>query len=190
MLLFFGFALLLTARLSLAEVTSRRQDQQSMSNVRAAVDANPRLSLGWIRLGLHAESEGNLAEAEADLLQAARVDRQYLPAWTLSNFYFRRDDRANFWPWARRAAALTFDDYRPLLRLADALDASPREVIARLQGGTPLYPLVRAYLDLLIGAGRLEAAQEVALVLDARHDPSDRLRLADLAARRKRAGTP
>jgi len=156
----------------------------SANQPRVAATLNPRLAIAWIHLGLDAEAEGNLAEAEIDLLRGARVDRQYVPAWTLANFYFRRGDAASFWPWARKAAALTFDDYRPLLRLADLLEPSPREVATRL-GGNP--PLLRAYTDVLIGAGRLDAAQEIASLLAARHDPSDQSRLADLADRVNRA---
>jgi tetratricopeptide (TPR) repeat protein len=200
LLLFFGSALFLTIRLVLAEAQLRvdpnqagrslywlgtanlARDESSPDELRAALILNPRLSPAWIRLGLDAEANGNLPEAEADLLRAARVDHLYLPAWTLANFYFRRGARENFWPWARRAAALTFDDYRPLLRLAGEFEASPRVVVARLEGGAPL---LRAYLDLLIGLGRLDSAQEVAELLEARHDPADRARLADFAERRR-----
>ena len=150
--------------------------------MRAAVSLNPRLSSAWIHLGLDAEADGNLQEAETDLLRAARVDRLYLPAWTLANFYFRRGDAAKFWPWAKQAAGLTYDDYRPLLRLADALETSPSRVAARLGGGAPL---LRAYLDLLINAHRLDSAREVAGLLAARHDPVDRDRLAAFAERLK-----
>ena len=145
LLAFFGSTLFLTIRLAVAEVDWRKNPQlalrspfwlragnlvrynSSPGELRVAVRLNPRLASAWIYLGLDAEADGDLAEAEQDLLQAARVDRQYLPAWTLANFYFRRGDTVNFWPWAARAASLTFDDYRPLLRLADALETSPRE---------------------------------------------------------------
>lgn len=198
LLLFFGFAFSIALRLAAAEVRFRLNPELALESplglnaanlarynsspeqLRAAVSLNPRLASAWIQLGLDAEADGNLAEAEADLLGAARVDRLYLPAWTLANFYFRRGDSERFWPWAARAAALTFDDYRPLLRLADALETSPQSVAARLAGGAPL---LRAYLDLLIGAGRLDQAQEIAGLLSARHDPSDQARLTDFAAR-------
>jgi len=114
---------------------------------------------------------------ETDLLQAARVDHLYLPAWTLANFYFRQDaDR--FWTWASRAAALTYDDYRPLLRLADTLEPSPVRVATQLGGGAPL---LRAYLDLLINTHRLDGARKIAGLLAERHDPADRDRFAALA---------
>ena len=185
LLLLFGFALCLTIKLAVAEARLRFNPELASANQpRVAVTLNPRLAIAWIQLGLDAEANGNLAEAETDLLQAARVDRQYVPAWTLANFYFRRDDTAHFWPWARKAAARTFDDYRPLLRLADVLEPSPREVATRL-GGSP--PLLRAYMDVLIGAGRLDAAQEIATLLISHHDRSDAARLADLADRQRLA---
>ena len=200
LLLFFGSAIFLTIRLAVAEAEFRLhpetalhslpwlraanldRDGSSPDELRAALGLNPRLSPAWIHLGLDAEADGNLHEAETDLLQAARVDRLYLPAWTLANFYFRRGDEDKFWPWARRAAMLTYDDYRPLLRLADALDTSPQRVALRLGGGAPL---LRAYLDLLINAQRLDSAQEVARLLAALRDPADRARLAAFAERLK-----
>jgi tetratricopeptide (TPR) repeat protein len=185
LLLLFGFALCLTIQLAVAEARLRLNPELAPTyEPRVAVSRNPRLSSAWIQLGLDAEAEGNLADSETELLRAARVDRQYVPAWTLTNFYFRRGDSANFWPWARKAAAMTFDDYRPLLRLADVLEPSPLDIATRL-GGSP--PLLRAYMDVLIGAGRLDAAQEIASLLAARHDPSDQARLSDLADRVSRA---
>jgi Tfp pilus assembly protein PilF len=73
---------------------------------RGVEPARPRSSSAWIDTGLAAEEAGDYAGAERSLLEAARIDRQHLPAWSLANFYFRRGDPASFWPWARRAAAL------------------------------------------------------------------------------------
>jgi hypothetical protein len=186
LLLFWGSAFLLTIRLVVAEVEFRLDPaaryEASPEELRTAVTLNPRLSPAWIQLGLEAEADGNLPAAETDLLRAASVDRLYVPAWTLANFYFRRGDAAKFWPWAKRTAALTYDDYRPLLRLADALETSPPQVAARLGGGAPL---LRAYLDILINAHRLDSAREVAGLLAAWHDPADRDRLAAFAERLK-----
>jgi tetratricopeptide (TPR) repeat protein len=185
LLLLFGFAFCLTIRLIVAEARLRWNPELASSNQsRVAVSLNPRLAMAWIQLGLDDEAAGNLAAAESELLRAARVDRQYIPAWTLANFYFRRGDAVDFWLWARKAAARTFDDYRPLLRLADAMEPSPSEVATRL-GGSP--PLLRAYMDVLIGARRLDAAEEIAALLASHHDPSDAARFADLADRQRRA---
>jgi hypothetical protein len=200
LLLIFGSAFCLTIRLAIAEVDFRldpetaprsttwsraddlARDDASPQQLRAAVTLNPRLSSAWIQLGLDAEADGNLPEAETDLLRAASVDRLYVPAWTLANFYFRRGDAAKFWPWARQASSLTSDDYRPLLRLADSIETSPQQVATRLGGGAPL---LRAYLDILINAHRLDSAREIAGLLARRHDSVDRERLAAVAERLK-----
>lgn len=202
LLLTFGCAFYLTFRLALAEAEFRvdaggagdagsapgsfswlnaanlARFESSPNELRAAVRLNPRLASAWIQLGLEAESNGNVVEAEMDLLRAARVDRLYLPAWTLTNFYFRRNDAEKFWPWAEQAARLTSDDYRPLLRLADSLDTSPQSVATRLGGGAPL---LRAYLDLLINARQFDSARDIARLLSGYHDPADQTRRATLA---------
>ena len=142
----------------------------------AALRANPRFSNAWIALGLAQERSGRWAEAEHSLLEAARVDRQHLPAWTLANFYFRRGAEEAFWEWAKKASALTYDDYRTLLRLCDQLDRHPERVLDRLGSCAPC----RAYLDLLIGENRLEDAMGVARRMV---EAADRPRLADLVSR-------
>jgi len=72
--------------------------------LRRALALNPGLSRSWIQLGLRLEFQGDVAEAERCYLEAARRDRQFLPAWTLANFYARRQNDEQFWLWARRAA--------------------------------------------------------------------------------------
>jgi hypothetical protein len=168
----------------------------------AALEANPRLSSTWIARGLASElegereggragrSSGQFDAAERDLLEAARVDRQYLPAWTLANFYFRRQSLRRqsadqFWIWARRAAELTYDDFRPLLALAHAVEADPRAVIEGLGGGDPL---LRADLGYLAAQGYFDDAQMVARLLVARRLVGEAPRLLELAERDIRAG--
>ncbi len=150
-----------------------------------AIEVNPRSSSAWIALGLAAEHEGDFPEAERSLLQAARVDRQYLPAWTLANFYFRRDNAHAFWPWAQRAAALSYNDLRSLLKLCDLLESRPGEVLERL-GESPR--LDRAYLDFLIRENRHADAQQVARKMLALRAPVDTPRLVDFTDRQLRAG--
>jgi hypothetical protein len=101
--LFLGAAFFLTMRLAVAEADFRWNPESawrtpfwiraanlarfdsSPDELRAALNLNPRLSLARIELGLNAEANSDLPEAEADLLQAFRFDGQYLPAWTLAN---------------------------------------------------------------------------------------------------------
>ncbi len=151
---------------------------------------NPRSSAGWIELGQLDEAEGDSTGAERCFLQAAAVDHQYLPAWTLANFYFRRGEPEQFWPWAARAASLSADrladsDLVPLLRLCDGFEADPERLLAHFAGARRIQA---AYLRFLIAESRLDDAQKVALKMTGDHsnDPY----LIDLADRQLRAGHP
>ena len=126
---------------------------------------------------LELERSGDFTRAESTLLEAARFNRQYLPAWTLANFYFRRNNPEQFWRWAARAAAINPYDFRPLLRLAGALEPHPEALLARLADRPEL---LRSYLDILIGEARMSEAQYVATRLRAHRDPADLPRFAAL----------
>jgi hypothetical protein len=156
-----------------------------------ALEANQRLTSARIALGLleerigdFGERTGDFSSAEQTLLQAARYDRQYLPAWTLANFYFRRDQADSFWHWARRAAQLSGDNPRPLLRLASLEERDPAVVLDRLQGGDNA---AYYYLDMLIAAGRLDAANALVPVL-VRSKAVHKDQLLDLTTRQLQAG--
>jgi tetratricopeptide (TPR) repeat protein len=73
---------------------------------------NPTSSAPRVRLGLLAEQGGAAATAETWLLEAARVDQQYEPRWTLANFYFRQDRWPEFWNWMRAALEVSYGDRR------------------------------------------------------------------------------
>src|SRR5208282_2217428 len=130
--LFFGLAALTAIRLAVADTVFRQDTAEAVKcaiaiqwpapaaefeerlaeldaldareALQRALIANPRSSAAWMALGLLQDSTGDPLAAEQSLQQAAQVDRQYLPAWTLSNFYFRRANRERFWLWADRAA--------------------------------------------------------------------------------------
>lgn len=102
------------------------------ADLRRAIALNPGLSKSWIQLGLYLESEGNVEEAERCFLEAARHDHQFLPAWTLANFYSRRNDAERFWPWARRATEMSYSSVWPIFRLALELPASAETVREQL----------------------------------------------------------
>jgi hypothetical protein len=153
--------------------------------LRAALAANGRSTTARIRLGLELEQARETEAAEQSLLEAARLDHQMLPAWTLANFYFRHDDKKGFWKWGARAGALTYDDYRPLLLLADRLEADAEALLLRLDAG---HGLTRAYLDFTIGHHRMDAAQKTGRALLRFHNPADRERILNLADRQSAAG--
>ncbi|HYL72956.1 MAG TPA: hypothetical protein VEU96_02070 [Bryobacteraceae bacterium] len=104
----------------------------AIAHLRRTVALNPGLSKSWIALGLRLELQGNTEEAERCYLRAAQWDRQFLPAWTLANFYARRQDAARFWPWARHAALMSYEDIRPLLRIAFTLTSDPNVVLEKM----------------------------------------------------------
>src|SRR6185436_13023162 len=85
-------------------------------------------AFGWMRLGLRAENERNYAEAERCLAEAARVDNQFDPRWTLMNYYFRRGDLTRFWEWTRKALEMSYGDRRAIWRLCWRVTQEPDEI--------------------------------------------------------------
>ena len=134
------------------------------------VQMNPRDSSAWIARGLEAERSGDITRATEYLLRAEQVDRQYLPAWTAANFFYRQSNDAEFWRAAVQAAAMSYDDPAPLIDLVDHREARAAVALERL-GDTPR--LERGYLHFLIGQSRWPEAQAVASRLAARKDPRD-----------------
>ncbi len=132
-----------------------REDQ-----LRSFLKREPRNTEARIELGLLQESSGRVDQARATLLEAARLDHQHAPAWTLANFYFRHPEGEQFWRWARETARLNYDDVKPLLRLASATEPDPQKVLARL-GDSLAYPL----LDVLIGREQFDRAQQLSRAL-------------------------
>jgi hypothetical protein len=137
----------------LALLTAGDDHARSSAALRRAAALSPADARLWITMGLDEEAAGNFAHAEQSLLRAAAEDRQYLPRWTLVNFYFRRGDFPRFWQWARSAAEVVYDGGVPLFRLctrvADQGDLIERLAIAR--------PEVRAaYVEYQLHEGRLD----------------------------------
>ncbi len=135
-----------------------------------AVKMNPLDSSAWMALGLTAEQAGDVNRASEYLLRAEKVDRQYLPAWTAANFFYRHANDTEFWRAAVQAAAMSYDDPAPLIDLVDHREARAVTALERL-GDTPR--LERGYLRFLIGRSRWPEAQEVAAKLASRQDSED-----------------
>jgi hypothetical protein len=103
-----------------------------MANLRRSAALNPADAQTWTLLGLSAEASGQAAEAERYLLEASRRNRGFEPRWVLANFYFRRHDAEPFWYWARQAAALSYNDPEPLIRLCWKMNPDASEILRRL----------------------------------------------------------
>ena len=96
-----------------------------------AARVNPLSSEPRIRLGLAAETRGDFGKAETWLLDAAHVDRQFEPRWTLANFYFRRERWDEFWRWMRAALEMSYGDRRLAFDLCWRVSQDSSVVLSR-----------------------------------------------------------
>lgn len=133
---------------------------------------NPLASAPRIRLGLAAEIHGDPDRAEKWLLDAARIDRQFEPRWTLANYYFRRQNTEQFWKWMKAALEISYGDRRPAFDLCWRESSDANEIFTRaIPDG---HDVTAAYLTYLVEQHRPDAVLPVALRLAAANDPGDR----------------
>jgi hypothetical protein len=135
---------------------------------------NPDASAPRIRLGLNAEVRGDSAAAERWLLDAARVDHQFEPRWTLANFYFREQKPEQFWTWMRAALEVSYDDRTPAFDLCERSAPDTRTIMARAIPDR--HEVVSAFLIYLLGEKGQDAASDATAVaerLSQWHDPAD-----------------
>ena len=144
--------------------------ENSTALLERAARVNPLSSTPRIRLGLAAEARGDFSGAEKWLLDAARVDRQFEPRWTLANFYFRRERSAEFWKWMRAALEVSYGDRSLAFDLCWRVTQNAEEVLA--QAIPDRHDVLAAYLYYVLDR-RHEAVSTAALKLAALHDRSD-----------------
>jgi tetratricopeptide (TPR) repeat protein len=144
--------------------------ESSTALLERAARLNPLSSAPRIRLGLAAEARGDFSGAEKWLLDAARVDRQFEPRWTLANFYFRRERRSEFWKWMRSALEVSYGDRRLAFDLCWRMSQNAEEVLT--QAIPDRHEVLAAYLYYVMDLHH-EAAGPVALKLAQLHDSSD-----------------
>ena len=135
-----------------------------------AARLNPVSSAPRIRLGLAAETHGDFQAAENWLLDAARVDRQFEPRWTLANFYFRRERPEDFWKWIRAALEVSYGDRRLAFDLCWRVSQDANEILTR---AIPVqHDVLSTYLAYVLYQ-QPEAVGPVALKLAAFRNSSD-----------------
>jgi tetratricopeptide (TPR) repeat protein len=144
--------------------------ENSTALLERAARVNPLSSAPRIRLGLAAEARGDLSGAEKWLLDAASVDRQFEPRWTLANFYFRRDRRSEFWNWIRAALDVSYGDRRLAFDLCWRMSPNAEEVLA--QAIPDRHDVLATYLYYVMDQ-RHEAVSPAAIKLVQLHDHSD-----------------
>lgn len=137
----------------LGVLAAEKDPAKSIAALERAVALDPSDAGSWIELGLQLEANGKADAAERCLLRAAEVDRQYLPRWTLANFYFRRRDTEKFWTWARSSAEIVYRDATPLFRLCEYV-TEDGQLIERL--GIVKPDVQAGYLAYLLDHRRLE----------------------------------
>lgn len=146
--------------------TNPRRAEQAL---RQAVALNPQDARSWVDLALRREAEGDLQQAERYLLHAADTDRQYLPRWSLANFYFRNNDLDRFWVWAKRAAEMLYGDPTPLFRLCGEV-SEDGNLVERLGLRRP--DVRASYLNYLLARDHADLIQPVTqrLLSDSREE--------------------
>ncbi len=172
-------------RLGLAEL-AEREGEDPIPFLKQAAASSPADAAIRIHLGLREELAGRIAEAELQLLEAARLSRKYLPRWTLANFYFRQGRPEPFWHWARQALEVSYGDRTPLFELAWRLRPDPDFLLAKA------IPLRRAVLSdfswFLLDRGALGTASRLLAELAADAQTGDRERLLAATDRLIEAG--
>ena len=102
------------------------------------------------------------------MLDAARVDRQFEPRWTLANFYFRRERPDEFWKWMRAALEVSYGDRRLAFDLCWRMTQDADEVLT--QAIPDQHDVLAAYLYYVMDQHH-EAVGAVALKLAALQNP-------------------
>jgi tetratricopeptide (TPR) repeat protein len=134
-----------------------------------AAAINPLSSAPRIRLGLAAETRGDLPAAERWLLEAARVDHQFEPRWSLANFYFRQAREVEFWKWMHAALEVSYGDRARAFDLCWRLSQDAQEIFERAIPDES--DVLGAYLAYVLSQHR-DAAGPVAVRLAALRDPA------------------
>ncbi len=151
---------------------SEMQPDDEIGLLERAIAWNPYFTRARIRLALEMEMLGRPVESERQVLEAARHDRQFLPAWTAANFYFRRNRAEEFWSWARAAARISYDGGRPLFDLCFRVTDDAGEVLDRVVGRQRR--VERQYLAYLVAGRRWPDAHALAARIAGRPEAADR----------------
>lgn len=128
----------------------------------AASRCNPLDSGVLIRLALKYESDGDLMRAADYLHRAAQVDRGFVPAWSLANYYLRRNESNLFFEWIHKALAVTSTDATPVFYLAWNI-CDDKDRILSAMPRTEF--ILSQYVAWLSRSGRSDAAYDAARLL-------------------------
>jgi tetratricopeptide (TPR) repeat protein len=105
----------------LAMLLEETDPARSTRALERVITLNPSDANAWIHLGLRHEIDGRYAQSEECLLRAAAVNLEFLPRWTLANFYLRREKFPQFWDWSRSAAQMAYGNPAALFQLCERI---------------------------------------------------------------------
>ena len=160
-----------TEYLTLRALQLDYEGADSSSVTKKIAELSPYGSAPRIKLGLAAELAGDSAGAEKWLLDAANVDRQFEPRWTLANFYFRQETQEDFWKWIHAALEVSYGDRTPAFDLCRRMSTDEKEVLTRAIPDK--HDVVATYLIYLSQSKRLSAIAPAAHRLAAFRDHAD-----------------
>jgi len=119
-----------------------------LPDLEQAARLDPANSRRFERLGQRAEMAHDFVLAERSLLRAAELSRLYQPRYLLSQFYFRRQNLAEWKRWSQEALAAAYGDITPLLDLMWRIQPDG-EALAR-QGSEQKPAVARQFLLFLL----------------------------------------
>jgi tetratricopeptide (TPR) repeat protein len=127
--------------------------------LRKAAAADPYSEQVWLQLGFDAEFyHHDYSAAERYYLKAAEVSHLFLPRWTLTNFYFRRQNRPEFLKWSRAALQVTPYTADPIFTEMWLMDPDHSTVAADI----PNRPaILQQYFEFLMTARQFAAVPPI-----------------------------
>jgi hypothetical protein len=142
-------------------VLAQLDASHAVAHLERALVANPYETRARIGLALEREASGDRSAAAKVLLEAARNDHQFAPAWALANFYFRSGESDQFWIWAQKSAAVSYGNRRAFFDLCFLASGDAHQVLEKVV--TPQRALELPFLEYLIARHRIHDAAEVAV---------------------------
>ncbi|HEY6393342.1 MAG TPA: hypothetical protein VIX89_18815 [Bryobacteraceae bacterium] len=150
---------------------ARSETEESGAMLQRAVRLSPYNAAAWMDIGMRFELAGDHSAAERALLEAAQRDRTFQPAWTLANYYCRRQNPREFATWMRRAAIMSYEDPKPLFELCRRASDDQKFILDEALPSTGR--ILRAYLEYLVARNLWEDAAPVAGRLTAAANSAD-----------------
>lgn len=147
----------IASRLALRRVDDGEESPDVDAALLKATELNPLNSEILMTRGLRAELRGNIPEAEKLLVQAAGVDHQFKPSWTLANFAVRADRMDHFWPMIKRCLEIEPFGFDPdsIFDLVWKVSDDAKQIQSLFP---PRSAKTLRYLAFLVGSNRTDAS--------------------------------